>query len=145
MTTPVLPIPVHTPRDLFGAAVAALQAATNPPKGISAQYLGEEYVGPLAFRVVLGYYRWHIQLEISTHLHESGRFHVATARASYRDASAATSTIGRVLHQWRPLSSLELADERATEQRLVNYLAQLAVEFEHLDDFAEWVLMRQPF
>lgn len=45
----------HTPRDLFDAAVTALRSAVHSPKGISAQFLGEEYVGPLAFRVVLAY------------------------------------------------------------------------------------------
>jgi hypothetical protein len=142
---PVLPTHANTPRELFDAAVTALRCAAQPPKGISAQLLGEEYSGPLAFRVVLGYYRWHIQIEVSTQLHESGRFHVATVRASYRDASAAASTIGRVLHQWKPLSSIELADELATEQVLVNFLGNLAVKFEHLDEFAAWVLKRRPY
>lgn len=145
MTTPVLPAPVHTSRDLFDAAVTALRSAAQPAKGISAQFLGEEYVGPLAFRVVLGYYRWHVQIEVTTHVHKSGEFNVAAIRASYRDASAATSSVGRLLHPWKHLASLELDNELATEQRLVNFLGQVALDFESLEEFREWVLKRRPF
>lgn len=145
MTTPVLPVPAYTPRDLFDAAVAAVRRAAQPPKGISAQLLGEEYVGPMAFRVVLGYYRWHIQVEVGRHPDQRGLFHVVTVRASYREASAATSTVGRVLHSWKPLASVEFNDELATEQAIVNFLGHVALQFEHLDEFTDWVLKRRPF
>lgn len=50
-----------------------------------------------------------------------------------------------MLHQWKSLAVLELADECATEQELINFLGEVAVEFEHLDQFADWVLKRRPY
>lgn len=132
--------------EINDAARKALRAAVQPtPSVLPAQFLGEGYAEGQQFEVVLGYFRWHVRIRLATKLHESGEYYEAILSAAYRESSAATSPAGRFVHHWKPLSSVAIADRRATEHDLASYLSTLRHELEHQPAVIDWVFRRRPY